>query len=126
MTISKLLPADAVVEDITLTPEQTKVEAVTDEIPISDLTAFVMDDADVPGMEDYRKDSAIKGILSTLTDEQGRSQCNPDPGTCGSGNRINRTLCHSKGGSKAFNTPVKRTGTGLLLPLFPHPTPVGI
>ncbi len=64
-------PADAVVEDITLTPEQTKrLEAVTDEIPISDLTAFVMDDADVPGMEDYRKDSAIKGILSTLTDEQ--------------------------------------------------------
>ena len=64
-------PADAVVEDVTLTPEQTKrLEAVTDEIPISDLTAFVMDDADVPGMEDYRKDSAIKGILSTLTDEQ--------------------------------------------------------
>jgi hypothetical protein len=64
-------PADAVVEDVTLTPEQTKrLEAVTDEIPISDLTAFVMDDADVPGMEDYRKDSAIKGILFTLTDEQ--------------------------------------------------------
>lgn len=64
-------PADAVVEDVTLTPEQTKrLEAVTDEISISDLTAFVMDDADVPGMEDYRKDSAIKGILLTLTDEQ--------------------------------------------------------
>ena len=67
-------PADAVVEDVTLTPEQTKrLEAVTDEIPISDLTAFVMDDADVPGMEDYRKDSAIKGILFTLTDEQAES-----------------------------------------------------
>ncbi len=64
-------PADAVVEDVTLTPEQTKrLEAVTNEIPISDLTAFVMDDADVPGMEDYRKETAVKDILSTLTDEQ--------------------------------------------------------
>ena len=64
-------PADAVVEDVTLTPEQwERLKAVTDEIPISDLTAFVMDDADVPGMEDYRKDSAIKGILFALTDEQ--------------------------------------------------------
>ena len=64
-------PADSVVEDVTLTPEQTKrLEAVTDEIPISDLIAFVMDDADVPGMEGYRKNGAIKGLLSALTDDQ--------------------------------------------------------
>lgn len=64
-------PADSVVEDVTLTPEQTKrLEAVTDEIPISDLIAFVMDDADVPGMEGYRKNGAIKVLLSALTDDQ--------------------------------------------------------
>ena len=64
-------PANSVVEDVTLTPEQTKrLEAVTDEIPISDLIAFVMDDADVPGMEGYRKNGAIKGLLSALTDDQ--------------------------------------------------------
>ena len=62
-------PADAVVEDVTLTPEQTKrLEAVTDEIPISDLTAFVMDDADIPGVESYRAGIALETLIDELPD----------------------------------------------------------
>ncbi len=67
--ISATYPEDAIVEDVTLTPEQTKrLEAVADVIPISDLTAFVMDDADIPGVESYRAGIALETLIDDLPD----------------------------------------------------------